>query len=137
MYTSSVFEVGPNVYVRALTVEPARAALWVGTSAGVHEIDLATQKPRQTFTRKDGLANEYVFAVGIDRDGYNLFALGPTGFCKHRVVRQFLDRNVIPIEAMAQFDAALASAMRGWPRSIGRPGIPRCPSWWGTPPLRT
>ncbi len=28
------------------------------------------------------------------------------------VVRQFLDRNVIPSEAMAQFDAALASAMR-------------------------
>jgi hypothetical protein len=42
-----VFEVGPSVYVRALTVEPARAALWVGTSAGVHEVDLASAKLRK------------------------------------------------------------------------------------------
>lgn len=37
------FEVGDNVYARAVTVEPKKNALWVGTSAGVHEIDLATQ----------------------------------------------------------------------------------------------
>ncbi len=53
-----VFEVGPSVYVRALTVEPARSALWVGTSSGVHEVDLASGKLRNTFTRKQGLANE-------------------------------------------------------------------------------
>ena len=60
------FEVGEAVYVRALRLDPQDNALWVGTSTGVHEIDLVTLKPRHTFTRRDGLANEYVFAIGID-----------------------------------------------------------------------
>src|SRR6185369_10195446 len=64
------FEVGDNVYVRALTVEKANNTLWVGTSVGVHEIDLQSSKPRNTFTRQQGLANEYVFAVGVDSEGY-------------------------------------------------------------------
>ena len=51
------FDAGPAVYVRALSVEPARGALWVGTSAGVHEVDLTSGKLRNTFTRKEGLAN--------------------------------------------------------------------------------
>ena len=79
-----VFEVGPNVYVRALTVEPKRNALWVGTSSGVHEVDLKTNQVRQTFTRKDGLANEYVFAVGVDRDGYKWFGTNAGGTSRYR-----------------------------------------------------
>ena len=63
------FEVGNNVFARALTVDPAGNALWVGTSAGVMEIDLNTRKSRNTYTREHGLANEYVFAVGIDSQG--------------------------------------------------------------------
>jgi len=78
------FEVGPAVYVRALTVEPARGALWVGTSAGVHEVDLASGKLRATFTRKEGLANEYVFAVGVDRDGYKWFGTNAGGVSRYR-----------------------------------------------------
>ena len=79
-----VFEVGPNVYVRALTVEPKRNALWVGTSSGVHEVDLKTNQVRQTFTRKDGLANEYVFAVGVDREGYKWFGTNAGGTSRYR-----------------------------------------------------
>ncbi len=79
-----VFEVGPNVYVRALTVEPKRNALWVGTSSGVHEVDLKTNQVRQTFTRKDGLANEYVFAVGVDREGYKWFGTNAGGASRYR-----------------------------------------------------
>jgi ligand-binding sensor domain-containing protein len=78
------FEVGPRVYVRALTVEPKRAALWVGTSAGVHEVDLASGKLRNTFTRKEGLANEYVFAVGLTRDGYKWFGTNAGGVSRYR-----------------------------------------------------
>jgi lon-related putative ATP-dependent protease len=33
------------------------------------------------------------FGVGIRREGYNLFALGPEGTGKYSVVRQFLERN--------------------------------------------
>ncbi len=78
------FDVGANVYVRALTVEPARNALWVGTSAGVHEVDLASGKLRGTFTRKDGLANEYVFAVGLDREGQKWFGTNAGGVSRYK-----------------------------------------------------
>jgi len=78
------FEVGERVYVRALTAEPARGTMWVGTSTGVHEVDLATLKPRNTFTRKQGLANEYVFAVGIDRKGYKWFGTNAGGVSRYR-----------------------------------------------------
>lgn len=77
------FNVGTNVYVRALTVEQP-ATLWVGTSGGVHEIDLATSRPRNTFTRDHGLANEYVFAVGIDREGYKWFGTNAGGASRYR-----------------------------------------------------
>ena len=79
-----VFELGPSVYARALTVEPARGALWVGTSAGVHEVDLASGKLRNTFTRKEGLANEYVFAVGLDRAGYKWFGTTAGGVSRYK-----------------------------------------------------
>lgn len=79
-----VFEVGADVYVRALTIEPARGALWVGTSAGVHEVDLASGRLRNTFTRKQGLANEYVFAVGIDRAGYKWFGTNAGGASRYK-----------------------------------------------------
>lgn len=78
------FEVGANVYARAITVEPKKNVLWVGTTAGVHEIDLATRKLRNTFTRASGLANEYVFAVGIDKDGYKWFGTNAGGVSRYR-----------------------------------------------------
>lgn len=79
-----VYEVGPAVYVRALAVEAQRGSLWVGTSAGVHEVELASGKLRNTFTRKDGLANEYVFAVGLDRDGHKWFGTNAGGVSRYK-----------------------------------------------------
>lgn len=78
------FEVGNNVYVRALTVEKSTNTLWVGTSVGVHEIDLAASKPRNTFTRQHGLANEYVFAIGIDSQGYKWFGTNAGGASRYK-----------------------------------------------------
>jgi ligand-binding sensor domain-containing protein len=78
------FEVGANVYVRALTTEPAANGLWVGTSAGVHEIDLETKQLRRTFTRQDGLANEYVFAIFVDHQGYKWFGTNAGGVSRYR-----------------------------------------------------
>ena len=78
------FEVGQNVYVRALKADPARKSLWIGTSAGVHEIDLADFNVRQTFTRKEGLANEYVFAVGIDHRGNKWFGTNSGGVSRYK-----------------------------------------------------
>lgn len=78
------FDVGNNVYVRALTVEQPANTLWVGTSVGVMEIDLKTQKPKNTFTRREGLANEYVFAVGIDSQGYKWFGTNAGGASRYK-----------------------------------------------------
>lgn len=78
------FDIGGNAYVRALTVEPASNALWVGTSVGALEIDLKTLKPRNTFTREHGLANEYVFSVGIDSQGYKWFGTNAGGASRYK-----------------------------------------------------
>ena len=79
-----VFEVGRDIYVRSLAEEPAANSLWVGTSMGVHEVDLATQELRRTFTRADGLANEYVFAIYVDDDGYKWFGTNGGGVSRYR-----------------------------------------------------
>ena len=63
------FEVGENVYVRALATDPGRDSIWVGTSVGALEIDLASREAKQVFTREHGLANEYVFAIGVSPAG--------------------------------------------------------------------
>lgn len=78
------FEVGASVYVRALAAEPARNALWVGTSIGVHEVDLASGRLRATFTRRDGLASEQVFAIAIDAQGYKWIGTGAGGASRFR-----------------------------------------------------
>jgi ligand-binding sensor domain-containing protein len=78
------FDVGANVYVRALAVERNTNTLWVGTSAGVNEVDLTNGKLRRTFTRQQGLANEYVFAIGIDPAGYKWFGTNAGGASRYR-----------------------------------------------------
>lgn len=73
------FDVGKDVFVRALAVDPAAGALWVGTSLGVHEIELATREVKRTYTRGDGLANEYVFAILVDGQGDKWFGTNGGG----------------------------------------------------------
>jgi ligand-binding sensor domain-containing protein len=94
------FEVGDNVYVRALAVEPARNALWIGTSAGVNEIDLSSRARRATFTRADGLANEYVFAIGIDREGWKSFGTNAGGASRYRDGRW---KTYFPLHGLADY----------------------------------
>ena len=77
-----IFGVGENVYARALLVD--EDSLWVGTSAGVMEIDLNTLQPVNTFTREHGLANEYVFGIGRDRDGYLWFGTNAGGVSRYK-----------------------------------------------------
>ncbi|WP_207063264.1 two-component regulator propeller domain-containing protein [Motiliproteus sp. SC1-56] len=79
-----VFGVGDTVYVRSLAVESERGRLWVGTSSGVHEIDLGNHAVLNTFTRDHGLANEYVFAIGIDPDGYKWFGTNAGGVSRYK-----------------------------------------------------
>jgi ligand-binding sensor domain-containing protein len=83
-HVKETFNVGDAVYVRALTVDRKAGSVWVGTSAGVHEIDLGKQLPRNTFTRSEGLANEYVFAVGIDSQDYKWFGTNAGGVSRYK-----------------------------------------------------
>lgn len=77
------FNVGNNVYVRSLLIDQENNSLWVGTSVGVMEIDLASRELRQSFTRDDGLANEYVFAIGEDSKGYKWFGTNAGGASRY------------------------------------------------------
>jgi ligand-binding sensor domain-containing protein len=94
------YEVGPSVYVRALALEKAKNSMWVGTSAGVHEIDLATGKPRNTFTREHGLANEYVFGIGIDTQGWKWFGTNAGGVSRYKDGKW---RTFFPMHGLADY----------------------------------
>ncbi|RMH21404.1 MAG: regulator [Gammaproteobacteria bacterium] len=63
------FEVGANVNVRSLLNDPEENSLWVGTSVGVLQVDLKSRDIVQTFTRAEGLANEYVFSLYRAKNG--------------------------------------------------------------------
>jgi len=78
------FDVGQSVYVRSLAVESATNRLWVGTSLGVIEINLENNNLVNTFTRDHGLANEYVFGIGIDADGYKWFGTNAGGMSRYK-----------------------------------------------------
>ncbi|MBF0181288.1 MAG: regulator [Magnetococcales bacterium] len=94
------FEVGNNVYVRSLLTDANRKSLWVGTSAGVHEIDLETLTPQKTFTRKEGLANEYVFAIGQDADGAKWFGTNAGGMSRFHEGRW---KTYFPMHGLADY----------------------------------
>jgi ligand-binding sensor domain-containing protein len=79
-----VFNVGPTTYVRSLAIEAGSNRLWVGTSLGVNEIDLDSHALLNTFTRDHGLANEYVFGIGIDPDGYKWFGTNAGGMSRYK-----------------------------------------------------
>lgn len=78
-YDIKSFGIGDDIYVRALAIDDKRHSLWVGTSTGVLEIDLASNDLKQTFTREDGLANEYVFAIGVAPEGEVWFGTNAGG----------------------------------------------------------
>jgi len=62
-----LFNIGESIYARSLLAKDD--TLWVGTTAGLMEIGLDEYLLRKIYTRDDGMANEYVFSVGSDRDG--------------------------------------------------------------------
>lgn len=74
-----IFEVGKGVFVRSLDIDKRHNSLWVGTSVGAEEVALDTHKVLHTFTRDDGLANEYVFTTYTDREGYQWFGTNGGG----------------------------------------------------------
>jgi len=78
------FGVGDGVFVRSLAVDTHDKAIWVGTSAGVLEIDLESYDMRKTYSRKEGLANEYVFSIMVDSRGSKWFGTNGGGMTRYR-----------------------------------------------------
>ncbi len=78
------FGVGDNVFVRSLAVDTHDSAVWVGTSAGVLEIDLDSYDMRAIYSRSDGLANEYVFSIMVDSEGNKWFGTNGGGMTRYR-----------------------------------------------------
>lgn len=76
------FNVGKNVYVRSMEIDHKKNILWVGTSVGVLSVDLANNKLLATYTRDQGLANEYVFAMHIDKKGNRWFGTNGGGISR-------------------------------------------------------
>jgi ligand-binding sensor domain-containing protein len=48
------------------------------------QIDLQSHELLNSFTRKDPLANEYIFAIGIDSEGYKWFGTNAGGASRYR-----------------------------------------------------
>ena len=74
------FETGSQNYVRALAAE--EEYLWVGTSGGVLQVNRKTGDLIRSYTRQDGLRNEYVFAIGIDPQGVKWFGTNAGGMTR-------------------------------------------------------
>lgn len=94
------FNVGRDIYVRSLALDAKRGSLWVGTSGGVLEVDLATSNLKSTYTREAGLANEYVFAIHVDKQGATWFGTNGGG-----VTRFFENqwRTYFPMHGLADY----------------------------------
>ena len=78
------FNVGQNVYVRSMTVDPEAKTLWIGTSVGVLEIDIQTRNMLNSYTRDQGLANEYVFGMMVDSKGRKWFGTNGGGITRFK-----------------------------------------------------
>jgi len=78
------FNVGENAFVRSLAIEAKKQSLWVGTSTGVHQVDYVSGDLKSTFTREHGLANEYVFAINVDKQGNKWFGTNAGGMSRYK-----------------------------------------------------
>lgn len=95
-----VFGIGDTVYARSLAVDEAAQALWIGTSVGVHEVDLQSLEVRNTYTRDAGLANEYVFSIFVDNDGAKWFGTNGGGVTRLRDGRW---QTFLPMHGLADY----------------------------------
>lgn len=83
-YVAERYEVGNDIYVRSLAVDAATDSLWVGTSSGLHQVALEDFSLKQTFSRDNGLANEYVFGIHVDNAGYKWFGTNAGGVSRYK-----------------------------------------------------
>ncbi len=82
-YVAEAFAVGREVYVRSLEINDKAKKAWVGTSVGVLEVNLDSRDVEAIYTRREGLANEYVFAILNDSENRTWFGTNGGGVSRH------------------------------------------------------
>lgn len=95
------FNVGEHTYVRSLAEDKKKGTLWVGTSVGVMEIDIAVRRLLGTYTREHGLANEYVFGMLVDSRGDRWF--GTNGGGISRLSKDGEWKTFFPMHGLADY----------------------------------
>jgi ligand-binding sensor domain-containing protein len=98
---ADTFNVGENVYVRSMAVDKKDNRLWVGTSVGVLEVELDNRKLSGTYTREQGLANEYVFGMHVDAKGNRWFGTNGGGISKYSADRKW--KTYFPMHGLADY----------------------------------
>jgi len=94
------FNVGDSVYVRSMAMDPVAKTLWIGTSVGVLEVDIATRNMLNTYTREQGLANEYVFGMLVDKKGRKWFGTNGGGISR---VQDGQWKTYFPMHGLADY----------------------------------
>ena len=97
---SDSFNVGMNVFVRALASDALNHQLWVGTSIGVLNVDVKSGAVIQTYTRDNGLPNEYVFAAYAANDGAMWFGTNGGGTAR---LKQESWKAYFPMHGLADY----------------------------------
>jgi len=98
---ADTFNVGERVYVRSMALDEKQNRLWVGTSVGVLEVDTASRNLVNTFTREQGLANEYVFGMHIDSQGNRWFGTNGGGISRYSASQEW--KTFFPMHGLADY----------------------------------
>ena len=100
-HVAETFNVGENVYVRSMAADTRKGSLWVGTSVGVLEVDLASHDMLASYTRAEGLANEYVFGMLVDDKGNRWFGTNGGGVSRYSTDGQW--KTFFPMHGLADY----------------------------------
>ena len=95
------FNVGEYTYVRSMALDAKKDTLWVGTSVGVLEVDVASRALLASYTREQGLANEYVFGMLVDRQGNRWFGTNGGGVSKLTPAGEW--KTYFPMHGLADY----------------------------------
>jgi ligand-binding sensor domain-containing protein len=75
--------------------------MWIGTSVGVLEVSLADNSLVGTYTRDQGLANEYVFGMHVDKNGNRWFGTNGGGISRYSANREW--KTYFPMHGLADY----------------------------------
>lgn len=95
------FNVGKNVYVRSMKIDRKANSMWIGTSVGVLEVNLTDNSLVGTYTREQGLANEYVFGMHVDKQGNRWFGTNGGGISRYSTDHKW--KTYFPMHGLADY----------------------------------